>query len=131
MLGDKPVAATLPVGDLQAARDFYENVLGLKPVQEMGEDTPGAVLYRSGDAVVLVYESEYAGTNQGTAATWAVGGDFDTIVEQLQQKGVTFEHYDNLPGTTRDGDIHRFGEMRAVWFKDPAGNVLNVGDVPM
>jgi hypothetical protein len=89
------------------------------------------VLYRSGDAVVLVYESEYAGTNKGTAATWAVGGDFDTIVEQLQQKGVTFEHYDNLPGTTRDGDIHRFGEMRAVWFKDPAGNVLNVGDVPM
>lgn len=132
MLGDKPAAATLPVGDLQAARDFYENVLGLTPMQEMGEDTPGAVLYKSGDTVVLVYESEFAGTNKGTAATWAVGGDFDAIVEHLHQKGVAFEHYDNLPGTTREGDVHTFGgEMRAVWFRDPAGNILNVGDVPM
>jgi catechol 2,3-dioxygenase-like lactoylglutathione lyase family enzyme len=131
MLGNKPAAATLPVGDLQAARSFYENVLGLTPVQEMGEDTAGAVLYRSGDSVLLVYQSEFAGTNQGTAATWAVGDDFDAVVEQLREKGVTFEHYDNLPGTTRDGDIHSFGEMKAVWFRDPAGNILNVGNVPM
>jgi catechol 2,3-dioxygenase-like lactoylglutathione lyase family enzyme len=131
MLGNSPAAATLPVSDLQAAREFYENVLGLTPMQEMGEDEPGAVLYKSGESVVLVYESEYAGTNKGTAATWAAGGDFDAIVERLREKGVTFEHYDDLPGTTRDGDVHTLGEMRAVWFKDPAGNVLNVGDVPM
>ena len=131
MLGNSPAAATLPVSDLQAAREFYENVLGLTPMQEMGEDEPGAVLYNSGESVVLVYESEYAGTNKGTAATWAAGGDFDAIVERLREKGVTFEHYDDLPGTTRDGDVHTLGEMRAVWFKDPAGNVLNVGDVPM
>jgi catechol 2,3-dioxygenase-like lactoylglutathione lyase family enzyme len=131
MLGSKSAAATLPVRDLQAARNFYENVLGLSPMQEMGEETPGGVLYKSGDSVVLVYESEYAGTNQGTAATWAVGGDFDAVVDGLREKGVPFEHYDNLPGTTRDGDIHTFGDMRAVWFKDPSGNILNVGDVPM
>jgi len=131
MLGNSPAAATLPVSDLQAAREFYENVLGLTPMQEMGEEAPGAVLYKSGESVVLVYESEYAGTNKGTAATWAAGGDFDAIVERLREKGVTFEHYDDLPGTTRDGDIHNFGEMRAVWFKDPAGNILNVGDIPM
>lgn len=131
MLGNSPAAATLPVSDLQAAREFYENVLGLTPMQEMGEDEPGAVLYKSGESVVLVYESEYAGTNKGTAATWAAGGDFDAIVERLREKGVTFEHYDDLPGTSRDGDIHSFGEMRAVWFKDPAGNILNVGDIPM
>lgn len=131
MLGNSPAAATLPVSDLQAAREFYENVLGLTPMQEMGEDEPGAVLYKSGESVVLVYESEYAGTNKGTAATWAAGGDFDAIVERLREKGVTFEHYDDLPGTTRDGDVHTLGEMRAVWFKDPAGNVLNVADVPM
>jgi catechol 2,3-dioxygenase-like lactoylglutathione lyase family enzyme len=131
MLGNTPAAATLPVGDLRAARDFYENVLGLTPVQEMGAEATGAVLYKSGDAVVLVYQSEYAGTNKGTAATWAAGGDFDAIVDDLRQKGVTFEHYDDLEGTTRDGDIHSFEGMRAVWFKDPSGNVLNVGDVPM
>ena len=131
MLGTKPSAATLPVSDLKAARDFYENVLGLTPIQELGEDRTGGVLYKAGESVVLVYESEYAGTNQATAATWAVGGDFDAIVEDLRQKGVTFERYDNLEGTTRDGDVHTFGDMRAVWFKDPSGNILNVGDVPM
>jgi catechol 2,3-dioxygenase-like lactoylglutathione lyase family enzyme len=131
MLGNKPAAATLPVGDLKAARDFYENVIGLSSIQEMGDDTTGGVLYKSGDAVLLVYQSEYAGTNKGTAATWAVGSDFDAIVEDLGQKGVTFEQYDDLPGTTRDGDIHSFEGMRAVWFKDPSGNILNVGDMPM
>jgi catechol 2,3-dioxygenase-like lactoylglutathione lyase family enzyme len=130
MLGDRPAAASLPVSDLQAAREFYENVLGLTPMEELGEGA-GAVLYKSGDSVVFVYESEYAGTNQGSAATWAAGDEFDAIVEGLREKNVTFEHYDNLPGTTRDGDIHNFGNTRAVWFKDPAGNILNVGDVPM
>jgi catechol 2,3-dioxygenase-like lactoylglutathione lyase family enzyme len=131
MLGDKPAAATLPVGDLAAARGFYENVLGLAPLQELGEGEAGAVLYRSGETVVLVYQSEYAGTNQGTAASWAVGGDFDSVVDDLREKGVTFEHYDGLAGTTRDGDVHTFEGGRAVWFKDPAGNILNVGDMPM
>jgi catechol 2,3-dioxygenase-like lactoylglutathione lyase family enzyme len=131
MLGNNSAAATLPVGDLGEAREFYENVLGLSPMQEMGESETGAVLYKSGDSVVLVYQSEYAGTNKGTAVTWAVGGDFDGVVDSLRQKGVTFEHYDSLPGTTRDGDIHSFEGMRAVWFKDPSGNILNVGDVPM
>jgi catechol 2,3-dioxygenase-like lactoylglutathione lyase family enzyme len=130
MLGNKPAAATLPVSDMQAARDFYENVLGLSSIQEMGEQADG-VLYKSGESVLLVYQSEYAGTNKGTAATWAAGGDFDAVVDDLRQKGVTFEHYDDLPGTTRDGDIHTFDGMRAVWFKDPSGNILNVGDVPM
>jgi catechol 2,3-dioxygenase-like lactoylglutathione lyase family enzyme len=131
MLGNSSAAATLPVGDLGAARKFYEDVLGLSPVQEMGDSESGAVLYKSGNSVVLVYQSEYAGTNQATAATWAAGGDFDSVVDSLRQKGVTFEHYDDLPGTTRDGDVHSFEGMRAVWFKDPSGNVLNVGDVPM
>jgi catechol 2,3-dioxygenase-like lactoylglutathione lyase family enzyme len=131
MLGSKPAAATLPVGDLQAARDFYENVLGLATMQEMGEGEGGAVLYKSGETVVLVYQSEYAGTNKGTAASWAVGGDFDSVVEELRQKGVTFEHYDDLAGTTRDGDVHTFDGGRAVWFKDPSGNILNVCDIPM
>ena len=130
MLEDKPAAATLPVSDMERARDFYENVLGLARMEAMPDDE-GGVLYKSGNSVVLVYRSDYAGTNQGTAATWAVGDDFDAIVEGLRQKGVTFEHYDDLPGTTREGDVHTFGDLRAVWFKDPDGNILNVGSVAM
>jgi catechol 2,3-dioxygenase-like lactoylglutathione lyase family enzyme len=131
MLANSSAAATLPVADLREAREFYENVLGLAPIQEMGEGEAGAVLYKSGDSVVLVYQSEYAGSNRATAATWAVGGNFDEVVDSLRAKGVVFEHYDDLPGATRDGDIHSFDGMRAIWFKDPSGNILNVGDLPM
>jgi catechol 2,3-dioxygenase-like lactoylglutathione lyase family enzyme len=122
MLGSKDAAATLAVSDLERAREFYENTLGLTPVQE----PPGGILYKSGNSVVLVYPSEYAGTNQATAASWAVGDDFNAIVEDLRSKGVTFEHYDDLPDTTLDGDVHIAGELKAVWFKDPDGNILNV-----
>ena len=37
-----------------------------------------------------------------------------------------FEHYDDMPGVTRDGDIHRAGDMQVAWWKDPAGNILSV-----
>jgi catechol 2,3-dioxygenase-like lactoylglutathione lyase family enzyme len=127
MLGDKNVAATLPVRDMDAARDFYENTLGLS-LLEGGPEDPEAVTYRSGGSAVLVYRSNYAGTNQATAATWAVGDDFDWIVEGLRGKGVTFERYDDLPGTTREGDVHLIGDLKAVWFKDPDGNILNLVD---
>jgi len=121
MLGDKDAAATLAVSDLQRAREFYEDTLGLTPVQE----PPGAILYKSGNSVVLVYPSEFAGTNQATAASWAVGDDFDAIVDELRSKGVSFEHYE-LPDTTRDGDVHIAADFKAVWFKDPDGNILNL-----
>ena len=122
MLGSKNAGATLAVSDLQRARSFYENTLGLEPLQE----DLGSVLYKSGDSVVLVHPSEYAGTNKATAATWAAGDDFEAIVQDLRSKGVTFEHYDDLPDTTREGDVHSIGELKGVWFKDPDGNILHI-----
>jgi catechol 2,3-dioxygenase-like lactoylglutathione lyase family enzyme len=122
MLGAKSAMATLPVKDIGKARDFYENTLGLTPVDDTA---PDAVVYRSGSSSLLVYQSEYAGTNQATAATWAVGDELEAIVAGLRDKGVGFERYD-LPGVTRDGDIHVAGELRAAWIKDPDGNILNL-----
>jgi hypothetical protein len=52
------------------------------------------------------------------------------VVEALRGKGVTFEHYDDLPGTTRDGDIHVMGDLKGAWFKDPDGNVLALISAP-
>jgi catechol 2,3-dioxygenase-like lactoylglutathione lyase family enzyme len=132
MLGDKNVIPTLAVGDMERARDFYENTLGLKQVPGLPDGADiGAILYQSGSSAVLVYQSAYAGTNQATAAAWGVGDDFDAIVDDLRSKGVTFERYDDLPDTTREGDVHVTGEMKSVWFKDPDGNILNVGNVSM
>jgi predicted enzyme related to lactoylglutathione lyase len=111
----------LPVKDLGSAQKFYEQTLGLKKEGEM----PGeAVTYRSGGTTLVVYRSEFAGTNKGTAALWEVD-DVDGTVKELKSKGVTFEHYD-LPGLTRKGDIHVGGPMKVAWFKDPGGNILSV-----
>jgi len=120
MLGDKEAIATIAVKDIAKAGKFYEHTLGLKPAPT-GET--GVLGYRSGNASVLVYVSQYAGTNQATAATWVVGDGIERIVQGLRAKGVVFEHYD-LPGTTRKGDIHGTGNTRAAWFKDPDGNIL-------
>lgn len=70
---------------------------------------------------MLVYESQYAGTNKATAVTWPVG-DVEGVTRELKEKGVSFEQYD-MPGMTRRGDVHVAGSMKAAWFKDPDGNI--------
>ncbi len=122
MLGDKSAAATIAVKSLEAAKKFYEGTLGLKP---QPTDDPDGVIYKSGNSMVFVYESQFAGTNKATAASWGVGDDIEKVVEDLSSKGVKFEHYD-IPKVTRDGDIHVMGDMKAAWFKDPDGNILNL-----
>ena len=126
MLGDFDVQPMLPVGDLEAAKAFYEGKLGLKST---GEVPDTAVIYQSGGGTLCVYRSEQAGTNQGTAALWEVD-DVEGMVEDLKGRGVTFVHYDDLPGLTRKGDVHSAGPMRVAWFKDPAGNILSLQNRP-
>lgn len=123
MLGDTNVHATIPVSDLDTAKDFYENTLGL---EEVGEREGGVVLMRSGDSHILLYESEYVGTNKATSLSWEVN-DPEAIVEALREKGVEFEHYPELEGVTIEGDLHHAGPYVTAWFKDPDGNILAVG----
>ena len=125
MLGSKDVMATVAVRKLAAARPFYEQILGLEAVDE-SQAEHGVVGFKAGSATVLVYESPYAGTNQATVLTWALGEAFDAAVKALRDKGVAFEFYD-MPGT-REGPVHVMGEMRVVWFKDPDGNIVSLGN---
>ena len=122
MLNSKNALATIAVKSVDAARRFYGDVLGLT-IEETPEQ--GVIGVKSGETSIMVYESEFAGTNKATAATWIVGKDLDAIVDTLKARGVTFEHYD-FPGTTRNGDIHEAGNVRVAWFKDPDGNILNL-----
>ena len=124
MLADSNAVATLAVKDIEVAREFYEGTLGLQPAERQSSD-PTAVFYRSGGSSVLVYQSQFAGTNQATAASFGVGDDLEAVVGELKAKGVSFEHYD-VPGFSRDGDVHSIGEIKAAWFKDPDGNILNL-----
>ena len=123
MLKDINVAATVAVRSLERARPFYEDVLGLvrEDQAEMGVQT-----YRAGKTAVLVYESEFAGTNEATSLTWALGNDFDAVIDDLRSKGVTFEQYDMDGAAFADG-VYKFGDMKLVWIKDPDGNIIHLG----
>ena len=120
MLGDNDATATIAVKDIEAARRFYEAVVGLTP---MPASEPGVLPFKTGKTSILVYQSQFAGTNRATAATWMVDGDLEAVVEALKAKGAKFEHYD-FPGMERQGDLHVTGKSRAAWFKDPDGNIL-------
>ena len=122
MLGNKDAAATIAVKNLEKAKKFYEDTLGLTQVGAEGEEV---IIFKSGNSIVNVYQSQYAGTNKATAVTWVVGQDLEGVVEQLKAKGVAFEHYD-MPGVTREEDVHVAGNMKVAWFKDPDGNILNI-----
>ena len=121
MLGDKDAVATLAVRDLKAARKFYEGTLGFKPLPSTEAEVAN---YKSGKSTLLVYKSQFAGTNKATAVTWTVD-DTESEVRALKAKGVAFEHYD-FPGMTLKGDVHVMGEMKAAWLKDPDGNILAI-----
>ncbi len=120
MLGNSDAMATIAVKDLENARKFYEEKIGLK----RGENQQGVLTFKSGKSTIVIYVSQYAGTNKATVATWAVP-DAEAEVASLKSKGVTFEHYD-LPGLTRKGDLHVAGSFKGAWFKDPDGNILHI-----
>ena len=119
MLGNKDAVANVAVKDLDVATDFYRNTLGLRPVHEEGQEL---VVFQSGHSSINVYRSDYAGTNKATAVTWTVDNVEDEV-KALKKKGVVFEHYD-MPGVTRQGDVHVTGKSKAAWFKDPDGNII-------
>jgi catechol 2,3-dioxygenase-like lactoylglutathione lyase family enzyme len=122
MLGDKDAAANIAVKNLEVAKKFYRDTLGLTQVGSEGSEL---IIFRSGNSMINVYRSKYAGTNQATALTWVVGDDVESVVQALKAKGISFEHYD-MPDITREGDVHIGGNMKVAWYKDPDGNILNI-----
>jgi catechol 2,3-dioxygenase-like lactoylglutathione lyase family enzyme len=113
-------SATIPAKDLDGTRKFYEGVLGLEVVME----NPAGITYRSGDSVVSLYPTEFAGTAQHTLGGFIVD-DVDAAVADLRARGVTFEEYD-MPGLKTENGIAELGGERGAWFKDPEGNILSV-----
>ena len=122
MLADKNTAANIAVKDLGRAQKFYEGTLGLK---ESGREGEELIAYESGNSMIFVYRSDYAGTNKATCMTWIVGDEVEQVARALKAKGVAFEHYD-MPGMKLEGDVHVGHGMKVAWFKDPDGNILNI-----
>ena len=123
MLKDRNSSAIVAVSDLERARTFYEDTLGL--TRSPGEEEKGVLGFRTGDTGLIVYQSDYAGTNTANAVVWQMKGDLVETVNHLRAKGVTFERYD-FPGMEwRDG-VHEAGPVKLAWFKDPDGNILHL-----
>jgi len=123
MLDDSRVEANIPAGDLERARTFYADKLGLTPVQDMGVNL---VYETAGGSRFNIYETAYAGQAGHTIAQWHVS-DIESQVRELKERGITFEVYADMPGVEWDGEIASMKGMgRAAWFKDSEGNTMCV-----
>jgi catechol 2,3-dioxygenase-like lactoylglutathione lyase family enzyme len=122
MLSQHVPIPTLAVADLERARSFYEGTLGFVPAREV----PDGVMYGAGASSFFVYPSAYAGTNKATAMSFQVPQDaFDAEVGALRDAGLDFQTFE-LEGMEWQDGVAVAGSMRAVWFSDPDGNILNV-----
>jgi catechol 2,3-dioxygenase-like lactoylglutathione lyase family enzyme len=127
MLSRSAVEANIPAADLDRARQFYADKLGLTPVGEFGGE---ALRYKTDSGTYFnVYRTQYAGQAGHTIAQFHVD-DVESEVRDLEAKGVEFEVYD-MPGVEWTGRVATLpGVGKAAWFKDSEGNILCVDNGP-
>jgi catechol 2,3-dioxygenase-like lactoylglutathione lyase family enzyme len=125
-LSDCTVESLLAVSDLDRARRFYEQQLGLAP----GEEELEAVRYPCAHGTrILVYLSpDNAGKSPATLAGWFVD-DLDQTMDELASRGVSFEQYDQPGLKTDERGVFDAGSFRAAWIKDPDGNTMALTEV--
>jgi len=118
--------ATLPATDIDRARKFYQG-LGFE-VGESGDD--GSARIQVGETWIMLYPSEFAGTNQATAVGIGVD-EVGAAVSDLRGRGVQFEEYDFGEMKTVDGIITMPNGQKGAWFKDTEGNIVGLFDGDM
>jgi len=127
-LGDAPFIASLPAHDIERAKRWYQDKLGLAPIMDMG---PAGQVYRTGGSLWTIYQTPSAGTGKHTLGGWLVP-DIDAAIADLRAKGVTFQEYamgDEGP-TTENGVSRNPDGSAAAWFIDSEGNVLALTQLP-
>ena len=124
------VATRLPCEDLERARRFYRDVLGLEPAEERD----GGLLYHGASGSFALFASAGRSSGESTQMAFEVD-DLDAVVAALKARGLEFEEVD-MPGLeTRDGIVEVEGNYpskggrgeRAVWFRDSEGNLMGLG----
>jgi catechol 2,3-dioxygenase-like lactoylglutathione lyase family enzyme len=131
MVKNGRVATRLPAQDLERARAFYSEKLGL----EVEEEREGGLRYVCADGEFALFESAGSAAGNHTQMMWEVD-DIEATVRELRRRGVEFEEYD-LPGLkTVDGIAEIEGQYpskgsgeRAAWFRDSEGNMLGIGEL--
>ncbi|MGQ4415992.1 VOC family protein [Streptomyces sp. SAS_269] len=131
LLSGARVVTRLPAGDLDRARRFYAEKLGLRPVDER----PGGLLYRCGGTDFVLFRSTGASPGTFTQMGFETDGDLEAVVAELRRRGVVFEEVDAPGLRTRDGIAEIEGNYpskgargeRGAWFRDSEGNLLGIG----
>ncbi len=126
MLAHAPAHTTLAVTNLERARKFYGQTLGLQEVPSTikGEES---VTFEAGNGTqIYLYQRDQPSGSTATACSFAVD-NVESSVKSLQGKGVQFEEYD-LPEIKTKNGIATLGDLKSAWFKDPDGNILAVGN---
>jgi catechol 2,3-dioxygenase-like lactoylglutathione lyase family enzyme len=125
-LSDCRVQAMLAVSDLDGAKRFYEQQLGLVP----GEEEEEVVRYpcANGTAIGVYLSPENAGKSPATLAGFFVD-DLDETMAELASRGVAFEQYDQPGLKTDERGVLDAGGFRAAWIRDPDGNTIALTEV--
>jgi catechol 2,3-dioxygenase-like lactoylglutathione lyase family enzyme len=125
-LSEYPVYAVLPCSDYARARAWYEEKLDVTPSEEMG----GNGWYRcAGETWFILTTSQYAGTARNTAAGFTVKG-IESVMDHLRSRGVEFLEYDFAEMRKTQNGLMIMGELKAAWFQDSEGNILELSQVP-
>jgi catechol 2,3-dioxygenase-like lactoylglutathione lyase family enzyme len=119
-LGAGFVVTTIPVTDLDLAKQFYGNVLGLRQLFEAGP----SIRWEAGNGSQISTFRRGPTQADHTVAHFEVRG-LDALVAELEAKGVAFLDYDSGPLKTTN-HITQIGPARGAWFMDPFGNILGL-----
>jgi catechol 2,3-dioxygenase-like lactoylglutathione lyase family enzyme len=122
MLGDTKAFSGFAVDDLQRARQFYEETLGLNTTV-MDEENGVMAINHAGDRETLVYVKPDFVPATYTVLNFQVD-DIDAAVDGLGERGVSFERYDGFDQDEKG--VMRGNGPQIAWFKDPAGNIFSV-----
>ena len=124
MLSDNPVFPTLPTTNIQKAKVFYRNKLGLKILYE---EEQGIIFQAGKNSRIYMYKRPPSSADHTQAAFYVK--DIYKKIEELEENGIEFLQYDNDRVKTDKKGVAKRGKQKAAWFKDPDGNILGLSQI--
>lgn len=125
ILTNAPLTAVLPATDIERAKVFWTNKIGLTVSSTFSD---GSVMFKAGEGTMLmVYQRPVPTKAEHTVAGFKVS-NLDEVMKELKDKGVVFEEYD-MPGLKTVNGVAEMENMKAAWFKDPEGNIVAINEM--